>query len=129
MAQLTQKKEIVWTEECIRSFETIKKKLKNAPVLGFPSQSEKFYLDTDASNNSIGAVLRQIQNGQEKVIAYGSRTLTKAEKNYSVTRKELLALVYFMQHFRYYLLGRPFVARTDHAALQWIQGFKHHTVC
>ena len=125
MAQLTQKKEIVWTEECIRSFETIKKKLTNAPVLGFPSQSEKFYLDTDASNNSIGAVLSQIQNGQEKVIAYGSRTLTKAEKNYSVTRKELLALVYFMQHFRYYLLGRPFVARTDHAALQWIQGFKH----
>ena len=85
---------MVWTEECTRSFETVKKKLTKAFVLGFPSQSRKFYLDTDASNNLIGAVLSPLQNDQEKMIAYGSHILTKAEKNYSMTRKKLLALVY-----------------------------------
>ena len=73
----------------------------------------------------IGAVLSQ--NREElRVIAYGSRSLTKAERNYCAIRRELLALVlvYFMRHFRAYLIGRPFVVRTDHTALQWLQGFK-----
>ena len=62
-----------------------------------------------------GAVLSQQQEGIEQVIAYGSHTLTKSERNYSTTRKELLALVYFLQHFRCYLLGHSFVVRTDHS--------------
>ena len=56
-------------------------------------------LDTDASQCGIRAVLSQKQNGEEKVIAYASRTLTKAERKYSVTRKELLAVVTYIQHF------------------------------
>ena len=59
-----------------------------------------------------------------RIIAYGSRSLTKAERNYCATQKELLALVYFMCHFSAYLIGQPFVVHTDYAALQWIQGFK-----
>src|SRR5207253_1650079 len=67
-----------------------------------------------------GAVLSQVQNGEERVIAYASRTLNLAEKNYCVTRKELLAVIFYVKAFRQYLLGRSFVIRTDHAALQWL---------
>ena len=73
----------------------------------------------------IGAVLSQRQEGIEQDIAHGSRTLTKSERNYSTTCKELLALVYFLQHFHCYLLGQPFMVRTDHTALTWLQQFKH----
>ena len=55
----------------------------NAPILGYPDvNGDNFILDTDASNEAIGAVLSQLQDGKENVIAYASRTLTSAEKNY-----------------------------------------------
>ena len=78
-------------------------------------------LDTDASEQSIGAVLSQKQGGEEKVIAYVSHTYNRAEQNYCTTRKELLAVVYFMKQFPQYLLGYRFLVRTDHAALTWLQ--------
>ena len=90
----------------------------SAPVLGYRQTRSTFYLDMDASKNGIGAVLLQKQGEVERVIAYGSRSLTKAKRNYCATRRELLALVYFMCHFCAYLIGQPFVVRTDHAALQ-----------
>jgi len=114
-----------WTESCNVAFETLKRKLISTPILAFPRPSDPFVIDTDASECGIGAILSQCQDGVERVIAYGSRSLTKAERNYSTTRKELLALVYFLKHFRCYLLGSPFVVRTDHAALRWLQEFKH----
>ena len=60
----------------------------------------------------------------ERVIAYGSHTLTKAERKYSTTKKEMLAFVYFSKCFRHYLYGKEFVARTDHGALKWPHNFK-----
>ena len=122
--RLLQKGTFTWSEDCDLAFNSLKRNLMSAAVLGYPKTDSTFYLDTDASNNGIGAVLSQKQGEAERVIAYGSRSLTKAERNYCVTRRELLAVVYFMRHFRAYLIGRPFVVRTDHAALQWIQGFK-----
>lgn len=96
-----------------------------APILGYPDvNGGMFVLDTDASNDSIGAVLSQIQDGKETVIAYASRTLSSAEKNYCVIRKEMLALVYFVKHFKQYLLGRKFLLRTDHGSLVWLHKFK-----
>ena len=83
-----------------------------------------FILDTNASDIGIGGVLSQKQDGVEKVIAYGSRTLTKAERNNSVTHKEMFALIYLLRHFRSYLFGKPFVVRTDHAALTLLQQFR-----
>src|SRR5206468_7696172 len=77
--------------------------------------------DTDASNTAIGAVLSQVQEGEERVIAYASRTLSRPERNYCVTRKELLAVVYFTKQFKSYLLGREFLIRTDHSALRWLK--------
>ena len=82
-------------------------------------------MDTDASDIGIGAVLSQIQEGEtERVIAYGSRVLTKPERHYCVTRRELLAVVTFIQHFRLYLLGREFILRTDHGSLTQLWNFK-----
>lgn len=110
-----------WTESCQQAFETLKQKLTTSPVLALPIDGETYILDTDASGTSIGAVLSQIQNGHERVICYGSRTCSDAERNYDVTRREMLAIVHYLKAFRQYLLGVPFVLRTDHAALQWLR--------
>ena len=81
-------------------------------------------LDTDASDHAIGAELIQVQNGEERVIAYGSYALTAKQRKYCVTRKELLAVVRFTCQFRHYLLGRPFTVRTDHSSLVWLTHFR-----
>lgn len=78
----------------------LKKALVSSPVLGYPLDEGPYLLDCDASGNAIGAVLAQCQEGVERVISYGSRVLSKAEMNYSVTRRELLSVVYFMKYFR-----------------------------
>ena len=92
--------------------------------MSYPQFDKTFMLDTDASDSAIGAVLSQQHADGELVISFASRALTKAERKYSMTRKELLALVYFVQYFRHYLCGRQFVVRTDHRALQWLRSFK-----
>ena len=96
--------------------------LTSSPILALPDWSKPFILDTDASDVGIGAALLQIhQDGSEHAICYASRTLTKPERNYCVTRKELLAVVTFLKHFRQYLIGRQFTIRTDHGALTWLK--------
>ena len=124
--QLTEKSRVFeWGEKQQQAFETIQQKLQASPVLAYPDIETEFLLDTDASNTGIGAVLSQVQDGQERVIAYGSKTLTRAERNYCVTRRELLALVYFLKHFRQYLYGQRITIRTDHASLRWLLNFKN----
>ena len=110
-----------WTDEQEDAFNRLKQVLTTAPILGMPTADGRFYLDCDASDVGLGAVLSQDQNGTEVVIAYASRTLTKPERNYDVTRRELLAAVFGFKTFRQYLLGRRFVIRTDHSALQWLR--------
>ena len=92
-----------------------------------PINDGEFILDCDACNFGIGAVLSQIQGGKEQVIAYASRTLSKAERNFCVTDKELLAIRYFVEYFRHYLLGREFRVRSDHRALRWLFSLKSPT--
>ena len=117
--------EFRWTAQCQDAFEELRRRLISAPVLAFPDFSRKFVLDTDASDSGIGAVLAQEQSdGTERVVAYASRVLSKSERRYCVTRRELLAVVTFVDHFRPYLLGRHFTVRTDHGALTWLQNFK-----
>ena len=79
-----------------------------------------YILDTDASHEATGAVLSQVQDGEEKVIAYASHALSKHELQYCVTRKELLAVYRYVQHFQHYLMGAKFRIRTDHRALTWL---------
>ena len=86
--------------------------------MGYPRDEGGYMLDTDASNVGIGAVLSQVQDGRERVIAYGSKTLSKCESNYCIPDKEFLAVKYFMEHYRQYLLGRKFRGHTDHLTLK-----------
>jgi hypothetical protein len=109
-----------WTKECQSAFEKLKSCLVKAPILSLPKDEGQYILDTDASNVAIGAVLSQVQDDEERVIAYASRLYSNAERNYCVSRKELLAVVFFLKHFKQYLLGRQFLVRTDHCALQWL---------
>jgi ribonuclease HI len=82
-------------------------------------------VETGASNFGIGGVVSQIQDGQERVIAYYSKTLYKEERNYCVTRLELLAIVRTLEHFHKYLYGQQFHLRTDNSALTWLMSFKN----
>ena len=122
MIDLTKKgKKFIWTEACDRSFDSMKKALVSTDVMGYPvNDGGEFILDVDASDIGIGGILHQIQEGRERVIAYASRALNKAEKNYCITEEELLAVRYFIEHFRQYLLGRRFRVRSDHQALVWL---------
>ena len=123
-ALLRKNTKFVWTNECQEAFDIIKEALCTTPILAYPTRTDKFVLDTDASKLAIGAVLSQVQNGVERVIAYGSKTLNKAERAYCTTKRELLAVVHFVQQYRPYLTGRPFTIRTDHASLKWLKNYK-----
>ncbi|CAC5368328.1 unnamed protein product [Mytilus coruscus] len=111
-------------DRCQDAFLELKRRLTTAPILAFPRSDCEFIVDTDASDFGICAVLSQIQNEKEVVRAYSSRTLSKSEKNYCTTRKELLALVFFIKQYRHYLYGKKFRARTDHKALKWLFSMK-----
>ena len=112
-----------WTDECQSSFDQLRRCL--CLVLAYPDFEKPFILDTDASDTGIGGVLSQVDGeGRERVIAYGSRLLTKPERQYCVTRRELLAVVTFIQQYRPYLVCRRFTLCTDHGSLTWLRNFK-----
>ncbi|KAA3671761.1 uncharacterized protein DEA37_0013350 [Paragonimus westermani] len=118
--QLTEEgKKFVRSAECHAAFNTLEDKLSSPPILAFSDFSPSaglFILDTDASDLAIGAALSQRSANGEVVIAYARR--------YCTTRRKMLALVYFLEHFRPYLLGIPFKVRTDHQVLQWLHNFR-----
>jgi len=116
--------EFSWTGEHTKAFKDLKHAMASAPVLAYPLTEGRFILDTDASDHAIGAELSQEQNGEIRVIAYSSYVLSPTQRNYCTTRKELLAVVRFTRLFRHYLLGRPFLVRTDHSSLAWLLQFK-----
>ena len=92
------------TETCQAAFNKLKCLLTTAPVLGYPLYQGNMILDTDASDVGIGAVLSQVQQGTEWVLAYGSCKLSNTEQNYCTTLRELLAVVDFTSYFRHYLI-------------------------
>ena len=94
-----------WTQQCQGAFDHLRKCLMTTPILAFPDHSRHFMLDTDASDTGIGAILSQVHldDGGEAVIAYASRSLSRQEQRYCVTRRELLAVVELIHHFRHYL--------------------------
>ena len=113
-----------WTEACTIAFETLKHLLCSAPILAYPDPKCGYLVDTDASDEAMGAVLSQIQDGRERPVAYFSKTFSAEERNYCVTRRELLAVVSACKHFRPYLYGREFPLRTDHESLTWMVSLK-----
>lgn len=111
----------LWTPQCQNSFDVLKQKLTSAPVLGYADFTRPFIVETDASNQGLGAVLYQQQKGEKRVIAYASRRLRNAERNdrnYSSMKVELLALKWAIsEKFRGYLLGSKFTVLTDNNPL------------
>jgi len=101
----------------VTTFKELKRYLISSPILAFPKKDGQFILDTDASNHGIGAVLSQIQEDKEKVIAYYSKVFSKTERN-CVTRKELLVVIDSTKFFHHYLYEKKFVIRTDHISLK-----------
>ena len=120
-----------WTDECQIAFERLKATLTGDEVMSYPNNQGLFILDTDASDTGIGATLSQVQwcektdRDEERPIAYASRSMNKAQRRYCTTKRELLAVIVFVQQFRHYLLGRHFIVRTDHSALRWLMSFKN----
>ena len=115
----------LWNEECTKAFKSLKMKLMTAPILMYPDFSKQFIVQTDASLTAVGGVLSQINDlGEEHPVAYCSRTLNPAERNYTVTERECLAVIYLYQQFRVYLHGTKFKVVTDHSSLQWLKYLK-----
>lgn len=125
--KLTEKtSSFIWSDQCQNAFDNIKQLLTSAPVLSYPLlQGQPFIIDCDASNVGVGSVLSQVQNGEEKVISFFSKCLSRSERQYCTTRKELLAVVVAVKHFHHYLFGQRFTVRTDHGSLQWLMRFKN----
>lgn len=117
-----------WTDECQRSFETLKTKLTIAPVLAYADFTLPFVLEVDASHGGLGAVLSQVQAGKVRPIAYASRGLRPTERNmlnYSSMKLEFLALKWAMtEKFREYLLGHKCVVYTDNNPLSHLSSAK-----
>ncbi|GJV04100.1 reverse transcriptase domain-containing protein [Tanacetum coccineum] len=110
----------IFSEECIQAFQTLKKKLTEAPILIAPNWDQPFELMCDASDYAIGAVLGQRIEKNFRPIHYASKTMTEAETNYTTTEKEMLAVVYAFEKFRSYLIMNKSVVYTDHSALKYL---------
>ncbi|GJS33261.1 reverse transcriptase domain-containing protein [Tanacetum coccineum] len=110
----------IFLEECIQAFQTLKKKLTEAPILIAPNWDQPFELMCDASDYAIGAVLGQRIEKHFRPIHYASKTMTEAESNYTTTEKEMLAVVYAFEKFRSYLIMNKSIVYTDHSALKYL---------
>ncbi len=113
-----------WGDEQEQAFINLKDALCKDPVLAYPDPDVPYVVDTDASNLAIGAVLSQVQNGEEKVIMYGSKAFSGSQRWWCTTRRELFAIIHFvMVKFSYYLLNQEFTIHTDHSSLRWLDSF------
>ncbi|RVW12337.1 Retrovirus-related Pol polyprotein from transposon opus [Vitis vinifera] len=110
----------VWDEKCQKSFEELKQFLTTAPIVRAPNWKLPFEVMCDASDLAMGAVLGQREDGKPYVIYYASKTLNEAQKNYTTTEKELLAVVFALDKFCAYLVGSSIVVFTDHSALKYL---------
>ena len=98
----------------------MKKALTSSPILQFPDFKLPFYVQSDASDKGFGAVLGQIRNGTEVVVAYASKAIGSSQINWSTIEKEAFAVVWSVKYFRHYLYGRAFTIYTDHNPLKWL---------
>lgn len=118
---LKKKKVFEFTDEAKIAFENLKAALISGPVLIHPNFNKDFFVQCDASDVGMGAVLFQKdENDEERPVAYFSQKFTSAQKNYSVTERECLAVVAAIKKFRPYIEMMPFTVITDHSSLKWL---------
>lgn len=110
----------LWRNAQEAAFQRLKAVLLKAPILRYPNLKYPFYVATDASNVGIGAVLYQVIDGETRHISFVAKSLNTAQRKYTTTRKELLAIIYALQQFHQYLWGRHFTLYTDHRALTYL---------
>ncbi|GJU88276.1 reverse transcriptase domain-containing protein [Tanacetum coccineum] len=110
----------VFSKDCIDAFQTLKKKLTEAPILVVPDWNLPFKLMCDASDFAIGVVLGQRKMKHFQPIHYASKTMTEAQIHYTTTEKEMLAVVYAFEKFRPYLVLSKSIVYTDHSALKYL---------
>ena len=121
MSDLTRKdRRFEWTIKQHNAFETLRDALCEEPILQYPDFDKPFIITTDASGYAVGAVLSQGEIGKYLPIANASRILNEAETRYAPTERELLALIYAVQHFRTYVYGKRFSLVMDHKSLEWL---------
>lgn len=128
LTKLTQKgsdNSVKWDKEQEEAFSRLKAALAKPPILLAPDLGKEFVLRTDASDESVGAVLFQEKDKLPHPVAYASRKLSKAERNYATIEKERLALVWTIGRFTLYLYGRKFRVQTDHQPLEYLNRAKH----
>nr|VZI45962.1 unnamed protein product [Spirometra erinaceieuropaei] len=117
-----------WSADCDTAFNNLRAPLCSTPLLSLPNVDDDappFSLDTDASGFAMGAVLSQVgKDGIKHPICFASNTLTKTQRNYCTFRRELLAIIMFIRQFKHLHVGRRFILRTDHRALQWLRSIK-----
>ena len=109
-----------WDANCQQSFEELKADLTTAPIVGAPNWQFLFEVMCDASDLAVGAVLELRAEGKPYVVYYASKTLNEAQRNYTTTEKELLAVVYALDKCRAYLIGSDIIIFTDHSALKYL---------
>lgn len=114
-----------WSEEADTAFLTLKNALVTAPILAVPDFGKTFSVHCDASAYGLGGMLSQTVDGFEHPIAYVSRSLNKAERNYSATEREALAVIFAVEKFQAYLGSRPFKVITDHSSLKWFMNLEN----
>ena len=114
----------VWDSSCSAAFAALRATLMNAPILAFPTETGLYVLDTDTSNFGLGGVLSQVQNDEERVVAYCSCALRPSQRRYCTTKREMLAAVAMCIQFRSYLRGARFSLLTDKKSLVRLHRFK-----
>jgi len=113
-----------WSPEAQKAFERLKRALAETVTLAYPQPDQTFILDTDASDVAVGAILSTTVDGVERPIAFFSRVMNSAQRNYCPTQRELLAVIAGLQHFRHNLVKATVILRTDHYSLKWLRTFK-----
>jgi len=121
---MKKKVRFTWSQEAQQAFDRLKEALVEITSLSFPIPYLPCILDTDASDVAISTVLSQKVDNEERPNAFFSRVMNLAQKQYCTTRRELLAVISAVQHFRHYLIRNKVILGTDHYSLKWLKTFK-----
>ena len=112
--------QFTWNDTCETKFVKLKEKLSTAPILRGLNWTLPFHIYSDASDTTIGAVLGQRDGKEPYAVYYISKNLAPAELNYTVTKKEFLAIVYSINKFRHYITRYPTFVHTDHSTIKYL---------